>query len=138
MTRLAVLIALAGLAAAPVWAAGWPPLPADRYVSGRASTPDDVKAGRAVCTYDHIFFDNGEERLPGEPVPGIEVPQYAWFTQDPSADEPVREPVILIQAERWGEGAGAGIIRTDGALRCEDFTTLELLGRDPANLPTLD
>ena len=47
----------------------WPPLPSD-IVKGRAATPDDVRAGRAV------FAAQKDGVVLGEPLP-LPLPQYA-------------------------------------------------------------
>lgn len=124
----------------PALAKGWPPLPKEgEYVSGRAATPDDIKAKRAICKWDDIYFDIGDPEPPkGRPIDGIAVPQYAWVVDDPFSEDPQREPVVIIQAEVWGEdGAGAGVRHADGRLECFDFIQIELLGTDPAKLPKL-
>ncbi len=66
----------------------WPPLPTDGFVSGRAATNEDVKAGRAA------FSLQSAGRVIGQPLP-ITVPQYAFHVSQSG----VRTPGIIIQAE---------------------------------------
>ncbi|MCC6920956.1 MAG: hypothetical protein IT548_17300 [Alphaproteobacteria bacterium] len=137
MLRLAVLLSAIAFAL-PAASKEWPPLPADGFVSGRATTPEDIKAGRAVCSYDSIYFDMGGERPPGRPLENYPVPQYAWLVDDPWGDNPNREPVIIIQAELWGEdGLGLGIRHFDGRLECAETFYVEPLGADRSKLPKL-
>ncbi len=140
MMRAPLVLALMSAFAAPALAKGWPALPKEgEYVYGRAATPEDIKAKRAVCKWDDIYFDIGDGGpLPGRPLEGVVVPQYAWFVDPPFSEDAVYEPVVIIQAEAWGEdGAGAGVRRADGSLACIDFIQIELLGTDPAKLPKL-
>ena len=138
MKRIALMICGAAFASSAA-AAGWPALPKDGFVAGRASTPADVKAGRAICTYLDIYMDDGGEPEAGRPLENFPVPQYAWAIDDPYAENPNREPVIIIQAEIWGDGVGLGygIRHFDGRAECLDEFHVEPLGADPAKLPKL-
>lgn len=67
----------------------WPDLPRTCYVSGRAATVADVKAGCAV------FVASSNGKLIGKPL-NIEIPQYAIHV-DKKTGKKTR--VIVIQAE---------------------------------------
>lgn len=66
----------------------WPALPTDGFISGRAATMDDLKAGRGV-------FLTG-----GKPLE-IDVPQYAYHVDQESKQ---RTPGIVVQAETSTDG----------------------------------
>ena len=91
----------------------WPPLPKDGFVSGRAATNEDVKAGRAA------FSMQSEGRVIGQPLP-IAVPQYAFHVSESG----VRTPGVIIQAE-----VGLGIPML-GIRSLRDGTVLGALQRE--------
>lgn len=113
-----------GPAASQESPSSWPPLPTE-YVIGRAATPEDVKAGRAV------FAAEGE----GMPPPvalQIGVPQYAYCSPEGA---PV--PGMIVQAERAGGNDVVGFRPLSGT---KAFVTMlaecRLLGRSPPAAPT--
>jgi len=99
----------------------WPDLPQTCFVSGRAATVADVKAGCAV------FVATSNGRPVGKPL-DIEIPQYAIHT-DRKTGKKAR--VIVIQAE---EAQGMKLVgyRIAGTRRkvVDVLDSLVLLGAD--------
>ena len=90
-------------------AGGWPDLPSDGFVVGRAATSADIKAGVAA------FAQGGGDKAPE--ALDVVIPQYACFKDDSGAN--VR--AILIQAEKSPMGPIVGL------RLAPDATTLNLL-----------
>ena len=97
----------------------WPPLPNHGFISGRAATEDDVRAGNAV------FVLRSDGRLVGDPSP-LTIPQYVIHV---SEDE--RWPAILVQAERAGNQEIVGVRYLDDRLGAAMLHEFELLGTQP-------
>lgn len=100
---------------------GWPDLPDTCYVSGRAATVADVKAGCAV------FVASSNGKLIGKPL-DIEIPQYAIHT-DRKTGKKTR--VIVIQAET-AQGMKLVGYKIVGSKRkvVDSLGSLRLLGGD--------
>lgn len=118
MTRwltAAVLVTLSAVALGGTW----PDLPKTCYVSGRAATVADVKAGCAV------FVASSNGKLIGKPL-DIEIPQYAIHT-DKKTGRKTR--VIIIQAES-AQGMKLVGYRAIGSKRkaVDSLGSLRLLG----------
>lgn len=82
----------------------WPDLPASGFVSGRAATEDDVKAGNAV------FVLRSRGQLVGKPLK-LEVPQYAIHVDAESGQQ---TPGFIIQAESAGDQSLVGFLELPG------------------------
>ena len=96
----------------------WPALPRDGFLSGRAATEADVKAGRAV------FVLEGNGTVVGEPL-GITIPQYARFK-----DKSKVVPAVVIQAETLNGQPLIGLRLLDGTYAMDLLAEVELLGTD--------
>lgn len=121
MSRQILLGMLAALSLLAIYwpmaqSSGWPPLPNDGYIAGRAAVAADVASGRAA-------FVLADGDLPiGRPM-SIEIPQYAIFNS-----EGQRMAVILIQAEEArGQKIAAGRM-DDGTHVVGLLGDFELLG----------
>lgn len=100
-------------------AADWPPLPKEKFVTGRAATAADVTADKAA------FSAQSEGKVVGKPL-RIVVPQYAYYTQDGK-----KVPAVIIQAE---EAMGLQIIGArlvNGQKIVDAITQFEFLGTKP-------
>jgi hypothetical protein len=103
-------------AAPPV---AWPALPSD-YVSGRAATPEDVAAGRAV------FSGGVGSTPPSQPLPVV-IPQYATCVAGGRS-----QPGVIIQAENaYGMDVVGFRPVSDGRGVVAELRTCKLLGQTP-------
>mgnify|MGYP001179596783 CR=1 FL=1 len=107
------------LAAAFLLAAGpWPELPADGFITGRAATSDDIKAGTAA-------FAQGGGDSPPMPL-DIQIPQYACYTDDGGS----RVRAVLIQAEKTPMGPVVGLRLSPDETTLNLLSEVTLLGPD--------
>jgi hypothetical protein len=87
------------------------------FISGRPATSDDVRQGNAV------FHTNGT----GGDAVAIELPQYAYWSENPGE----KLPVILVQAELSPEGPTlVGLRDLSGHAIVATLAELELLGTE--------
>ena len=121
---LAATLFVAGAAAFLAWPRPprWPDLPSDHFISGRAATIEDVRAGNAAFAVER----RGE--FIGVPA-SMEIPQYAWYW---SREEKTWYRAVIIQAERAPDGQlWFGLRRTSNSIggipALEEH--VELLGR---------
>jgi hypothetical protein len=127
MKKLGGLVLLLGMAAAVVQASGWPALPSDGFIKGRAASRADVASGLAAFSLE---LPDGHSA--GVPM-NLQIPQYGiWHDGKARTDV----PVVIIQAELRGSLPIVGFKRVNGgglgvALQSE-FT---FLGTDRAKLP---
>lgn len=85
---LGALLPLVGVNVAGA-AADWPELPSSGFISGRATSKEDVNKGNAVF----VASDN-DGKVIGKPLQ-ITIPQYAYWTSGAGK----RMAVIVVQAE---------------------------------------
>jgi hypothetical protein len=104
-------------------AVAWPPLPEEGFITGRAATPEDVEAGRAV------FALGDGESIIGNPI-DITIPQYVW-----QRDGRRRSPGILVQAEETKGHRIVGVRLLNGEDVAGLLRDLELLGAEPPRPP---
>ncbi len=98
---------------------GWPALPTDGFVTGRAAANDEVDSGQAVFSMD------GQ----GRPI-AIAIPQYAFWTDEDGNEH----PVIVVQAERAPTGMEiVGLLMPDGSHTVATMPELKLLGKEKPN-----
>jgi len=125
MKRILSLLAIASSlisASASQAQQGWPALPSQGFISGRAATPQDVAAGNAV------FVAQKDGRAIGNPIP-ITIPQYAYWTNEAGA----RVPVIVVQAEEADGMRVLGFREVGGKAHVGTERELKLLGITPPN-----
>ncbi|NKC00305.1 MAG: hypothetical protein GKR90_17715 [Pseudomonadales bacterium] len=97
----------------------WPELSNFSFVSGRAATDTDAKAGSAA------FVLKANDVVVGEPL-DLEIPQYAVHV---NVETGARTRVVLIQAEGFEGMKILGAIEVDsGGTMAGLFTEFELLG----------
>jgi hypothetical protein len=109
---------------------GWPPLPKQGFISGRAATPADVAAGNA------IFSATVGGGAVGKSTPlRIKIPQYAYYKEGGT-----KIPVVVLQAERVDirkesgevvQMTSVGALKPDGKKVIGLLTSFELLGQVP-------
>jgi len=116
-TVLCALLLFGAAVAAP--RIKWPPLPKDKFVSGRIATKADLDAGRAA------FVAANGETITSKPL-AIAIPQYAYFLEKES-----KIPVIVIQAEETQGMKMIGARKLDGKEVVGFFTEFQFLGHVP-------